>query len=342
MIERTYRISDVVSEEFLRFPLTLLANPKYREMSLEAKFIYSLLLNRLTLSQKNNWINEDNEVYLIYTREDAANTLNISYRKAIAAFKELIEANLLFEERQGRGYPNLLYVLKAEISDEDAAEFSEEYHSELEENEEKEPENPDEIKTCSFGISRTAKNAYLDMQNLHIKNCKNGTSRTAEIAGQDMPILHPRNINNINNENSQIDNSQSVYPSTEEAKTDRPTDSETLERIYSNCSLHIFSQDIRTMFLNAIDRLYYSESVKVGKAVLPQAKIRSILRLLEFEHLSSALQSMTQNEDKIKNPTAYLMSTIINAICETQSDLILSLPPGYVNTQDFYEQEDDY
>lgn len=73
MIERTYRISDVVNDEFLRFPLTLLANPKYKEMSLEAKFIYSLLLNRLTLSQKNGWINEENEVYLIYTREDAAN-----------------------------------------------------------------------------------------------------------------------------------------------------------------------------------------------------------------------------------------------------------------------------
>ena len=41
MIERTYRVSDVVNEEFLRFPLTLLANPQYREMSLEAKFVYT-------------------------------------------------------------------------------------------------------------------------------------------------------------------------------------------------------------------------------------------------------------------------------------------------------------
>ncbi len=56
MIERTYRVSDVVNEEFLRFPLTLLANPQYREISLEAKFVYTLLLNRLTLSQKNGWI----------------------------------------------------------------------------------------------------------------------------------------------------------------------------------------------------------------------------------------------------------------------------------------------
>lgn len=59
MIERTYRVNDVIKSEFLRLPLTLLANPKYKAMSLEAKFIYSLLLNRMTLSQRNDWINED-------------------------------------------------------------------------------------------------------------------------------------------------------------------------------------------------------------------------------------------------------------------------------------------
>ena len=81
MIERTYRISDVVDDSFLRFPMTLLANPQYKEMSLESKFIYSLLLNRLTLSQRNGWINEEGEVYLIYTREEAAEMLNISYKR---------------------------------------------------------------------------------------------------------------------------------------------------------------------------------------------------------------------------------------------------------------------
>ena len=103
MMERTYRVNDIVSEEFLRLPLSLLANPKYKQMSLEAKFVYSLLLNRMTLSQRNRWFNDENEVYLIYTREEAANTLNISYKKSIAAFKELIEVGLLFEQRQGRG-----------------------------------------------------------------------------------------------------------------------------------------------------------------------------------------------------------------------------------------------
>lgn len=338
MIDRTYRISDVVNEEFLRFPLTLLANPKYREMSLEAKFVYSLLLNRLTLSQKNNWINEDNEVYLIYTREDVAETLNITYRKAISAFKELLAAGLLHEQRQGRGFPNLLYVLKAELTDEDAASFTEEFEGA---NEENEPETPDEMQTCSFRSSRHAEIAVLDMQNPQFKICENGTSRPAGNAVQDMQIPHPRKTDNIQTENSYIENSPSIYPAgaeTFEAAIDRPTDEDTqnIERILGRCELHLFRKNIRQMFVAAIERLYYSDTLKIGNARLPQQKVRSCLNLLTSDILMSALESMKQNEARIVNPTAYLMSTIINTICEQESELILSLPPQYQRPEDFY------
>ena len=215
MIERTYRVSDVVNEEFMRFPLTLLANPKYRDMSLEAKFIYSLLLNRLTLSQKNNWINEDKEVYLIYTREDAANTLNITYRKAISAFKELIEVGLLYEERQGRGFPNLLYVLKAELADEDAIKFGEQFDNSDDENGEEKPANPVNTQICNFRTSRTADSAYQELQDLHFKNCDNGISKPADFTYQDMPNLHPKKIDNKKIKNNYIEKSQSVNRSYE-------------------------------------------------------------------------------------------------------------------------------
>ena len=182
MIERTYRVSDVVNEEFLRFPLTLLANPQYREISLEAKFVYTLLLNRLTLSQKNGWINGDSEVYLIYTREEAAATLNISYKKAIAAFKELIEHRLLVEQRQGRGYPNLLYVLKAELADEDAAEFLDSLDEPAESSAEESGAEPYAAQTCQNGTSRPAETAVQDLPKPHIKTCQNGSSRPVETA----------------------------------------------------------------------------------------------------------------------------------------------------------------
>lgn len=348
MIDRTYRVSDVVNEEFLRFPLTLLANPKYREMSLEAKFIYSLLLNRLTLSQKNNWINEDNEVYLIYTREDAANTLNITYRKAISAFKELIEVGLLFEQRQGRGFPNLLYVLKAELDDDNALEFTDQFDSFDNENDEKAPENPVNMQTYGFRSSRPADFAYQELQNSHIKNCQKGTSRNANSAHQDMPNLHPEKIDNKNTESSYIENSQSVNQSYENFSymgnpkmTDGLTDDEVnIREILKRCELNIFSDNIRQTLIQAVERLYYSESLKIGNARLPQAKVRCYLNQLDCDTLMTTVESMKANEERIINPMAYIMSTIINSVCEKESDLILNLPPRYVSQEDLYAPAD--
>ena len=100
-MNRTYRLSDVVNERFLRLPLSLFANPNYKRLSAESKLVYSLLLDRMSLSQKNNWINEDGEVYLIYKREEIADILCITYKKTIAAFKELITAGLLLEKKTG-------------------------------------------------------------------------------------------------------------------------------------------------------------------------------------------------------------------------------------------------
>lgn len=348
MIDRTYRVNDVVKSEFLRLPLALIANPKYKQMSLEAKFIYSLLLNRMTLSQKNDWINEDNEVYLIYTREEAANTLNISYKKSISAFKELIQNGLLYEQRQGHGAPNLLYVLKAELTDEDAAEFSESFDGNNDENGEKEPANPLNMQICQNGISRHAETAHQDMPKSHIKNCQNGTSRTADMEVQDMPNRHTKKINNKKTENSHIENSQSVNQSYENLSgivrkkmTDGQTDDEkSIQDILNRCELNIFSENVRQMLIQAIERLYYSESLKIGNAILPQTKVRSYLNLLDCDTLISTVETMKSNEERIINPMAYIMSTIINTICEKDSDLILNLPARYVSQKDLYAPPD--
>ena len=277
MIDRTYRISDVVNEEFLRFPLILLSNPRYKEMSLEAKFVYALLLNRLTLSQKNGWINEDNEVYLIYTREEAASLLNISYKKAISAFRELIEKKLLYEQRQGRGYPNLLYV----------------------------------------------------------------RSRTVAFTHQELPEGHLSKIKNIQTEISENDSSPSVYP--EENSTKERTDEEAqrLNKIFERCELDLFHENIQRMFRAVIERLYYSETVKIGNSRMPGDKIRSYLELLEADDLIAVLDKMKQNQAKIINPTGYMMSMIFNELCEKDSGLILSLPPEYQPTSNFYLSSED-
>lgn len=94
------------------------------------------------------------------------------------------------------------------------------------------------------------------------------------------------------------------------------------------------------MLIQAVERLYYSESLKIGNARLPQTKVRSYLNLLDCETLMSTVESMKANEERIVNPMAYIMSTIINTICEKESDLILSLPANYVKSEDLYAPAD--
>ena len=251
--------------------LMLLANPQYKEMSLESKFIYSLLLNRLTLSQRNGWINEEGEVYLIYTREEAAEMLNISYKKTIAAFRELIENGLLFEKRQGLGYPNLLYVLKAELNDKDAAEFSEHYDDCPENTEPEDAVYLQKTQIFPNGTSRPVDLAVLDLSKRQFKTCQNRTSRSAGMEDQDLSIRHSKKTEMINNNISYPENSQSIRPAHthgdgHDGLEDR--DSKILEEIFDRCELMLFKPNIRVMLRNAIERLYYSDTLKIGNARL--------------------------------------------------------------------------
>ena len=100
--------------------------------------------------------------------------------------------------------------------------------------------------------------------------------------------------------------------------------------------MELFQPNIRAMIRNAVERLYYSETLKIGNARLPQEKVRSYLKLLDAEAVISSLERMKQNSEPIVNPTAYLMSTLFNSICEKDSSLILSVPPEYLDSNDIY------
>ena len=92
---KLYKINDIINCEFLKIPKTMFANEEYRKLSSDAKLTYALLYDRLSLSKLNGWINENDEVYLIYTREEIAEDLGITYKKAISAFKEILGAGLI-------------------------------------------------------------------------------------------------------------------------------------------------------------------------------------------------------------------------------------------------------
>ncbi len=110
-----YRIHEVLENRYYGIPQELFTSPLYKEkLNSDSKILYSFLLDRLTLSQKNNWYDENKNIYLIFTRQEVQEKLSLSDKTVTKAFKQLSESNLIYEKRQGLGKPNLIFVGKVQ------------------------------------------------------------------------------------------------------------------------------------------------------------------------------------------------------------------------------------
>ena len=94
---------DIQNIYHLQMPRWLFTDPRYIGLSLEAKVTYTFLLNRFQLSRLNGWLNDDGEVFIIYTRRSLSSEMQVSYHKIIEAMKELSSAGPIWERRCGRG-----------------------------------------------------------------------------------------------------------------------------------------------------------------------------------------------------------------------------------------------
>lgn len=108
-----FRLNEILEDKYYQIPQELFVSSLYKnKLNSDSKILYAFLLDRLSLSQKNHWFDEYGRVYLIFTREEVQNKLNLSDKTATKAFKQLSEVNLVSEKRQGLGKPNLIYVGK--------------------------------------------------------------------------------------------------------------------------------------------------------------------------------------------------------------------------------------
>ena len=114
---------------FYRVPKVLFTNERFWNISADAKMLYGILLDRMSLSAKNGWIDKNGRVYIIFTIDEAKMALNCAEQKAIKLLSELEKkAGLIERKRQGLGKPNLIYV-KNFISAVDSQLFNCENHN---------------------------------------------------------------------------------------------------------------------------------------------------------------------------------------------------------------------
>lgn len=308
--------TDIQSIYYMQMPRWLFYDPRCAELSLEAKVTYTFLLNRFQLSRRKGWANEYGEVFVIFPRKALAKELRICEQRVTAAFRQLVEAKLVWEKRCGRGDANQIYLARVEPQDDPDYECA-----------------PFASKDYEDGGFRTAETEVLDSepcvvdaqepQDTSLKNREICGSRTAEFA-----VAEPRDLRSSKKEKRNIERSQKeVSPSVERVgawnATDRQ-DEEELTDILDACELSYFPPETARVLENAVERLYYSDSLRLGNVTLPRSLVRKRLRYLDHMTLRDALSKLAANTEKpVKNSTAYTMVTIFNAITESESDLMV-------------------
>ena len=157
---------------FYRVPRLLIKDERFKGLSSDAKLLYGLMLDRMSLSMKNGWLDEENRAYIIYTVDAIMEDLGCAKATCVKIMKELDSEKgigLIEKKRRGLGKPDIIYVKN--------------FATMSAEQEVKEPEN-------------TGKST--EVQNLNFKKSNIDTSRSSEIELQEVQNLNHQKYKLIN------------------------------------------------------------------------------------------------------------------------------------------------
>ena len=120
-----YKKDNVYGTLFFQFPKVLMYGEKYKHLSSDTKLAYMVLKDRLEYSLRNNWVDENDNVYFVFTNEELKKLFDCSNTKIAKIKKELEGAHLLMQKRMGfqpkagRQLPNRLYLAELKVNEKD-------------------------------------------------------------------------------------------------------------------------------------------------------------------------------------------------------------------------------
>ena len=179
---------------FYRIPKALFTDSYFKDLSSDAKILYGLMLDRMSLSIKNQWFDDKNRAYIYFSIEDIMELLNCGRNKAIKSMRELDDETgigLIEKRRQGFGKVNVIYVKTFMPEKTDEKKFEEELkkfkkQTSLENEESTEVYNSNFMKSQNQ-TSRSPENKLQEVYNsnpnntkvrLHIESCLTGSGTT--------------------------------------------------------------------------------------------------------------------------------------------------------------------
>ena len=323
---------------FIRLPKLLFTDRHFRSLSLEAKAVYGIMLDRMSLSVKNNWIDDGNRVYITFSITSLAEEIGCSKDKAGRILSELDDTKgigLVERKRRGLGRPDIIYVKNfvkvIDDYDRDTGDNSDinnlstkEIMPETLENTQK-PQKPDSRRrdlrfqeTAKSGF-RKPENAASGNRDLRIQETvKSGTNNTdinnteyndtdlIESLSFDKPIK--LTVAGMPPEKCGRDKIDDENPLIRRVKENIQYDWHmSHDSISDRGSWQNYFEMIKGMVIGE------REKVRIGDATYPYSFVRERFLSLTEEHIYYAQHCVERDKEKIYNMKAYMMTTLFHA-----------------------------
>lgn len=269
---------------FYRIPKALFTNECFKDLSSDAKILYGLMLDRMSLSIKNQWFDEENRAYIYFSIEDIMKLLNCGRNKAVKSLQELDDEKgigLIEKRRQGFGKVTIIYV-KSFIQ------------------EECEEEKKEKSKMVKFTNQTSVEEE--ETEEVYISNFNN------------------TNINNTNlseNKSNHIVSADGIGFEEDEMETLHAYQSLIKENLDYDSLLVSHPHD-KNQIDEIVDLIVETIMCKSDKVLIASnwysgALVRGKFMKLDYSHVEYVLHCLEGNTSKIKNIKKYLLAALFNA-----------------------------
>lgn len=294
---------------FVRVPKVLFTDKEhFGGLSNEAKLLYGLLLERMSLSRKNNWIDKHNRVYIIFLPvEEIEESLDVGHEKALNLLKELDDQSgigLVKKKCRGLGLPSILYVKNFIVKGE---------------------QNTDRVPT-----SRSTENEFQEFGKTDFKKSENQTSENPKNRLLEVRKSDSNNID-INNTDMSYTYDQSIARSQAGIQNFSPgadglidaierstVEEKVKKQIGYDClishpdsSVVQMAEEIKALMVDVLcgERSVVSEGKRVSEETAKAA-----YRKITFDHVQYVMKSLVSYPDKISRIDRFLTVSLFNSV----------------------------
>ena len=303
---------------FYRIPKLLFTDSRYAGISVEAKVLYGLMLDRMSLSVRNNWVDDNNRVYIYFTLEEITEYLSIGKDKGVKLLKEL-DGILIERKKQGLGKPVMIYVLNftdsqnsvqsvdnsAEVRSSDADNST----SNAEVLTSEKPKSGESAEVLTSEKPKSGENA--EVQTSEIPKSALLKNRTLDF-GKSAP--NNTDINNTDLNKTDISSSSRISFAALEREREEYRDV-----IKTNIEYDVLIQQYAAEkidgFVNIIvDALCsFDDMISVNSMQVPKEVVKRKLLKLDYMHIVYVIDCLDENSTKIRNYKSYILTMLYNA-----------------------------